>query len=513
MKKLNYSALAILILISIAANASETISYYDLKLQSVAITAAFYSASSALLIVFALFNVASRNRIGLWYTLQFAIGLFFVACIDGTAQHYLWPGNPELTNWVPLTALLLLNGNGLILAVVTSKEEATPLMNRLRGTFEVMGLLSLLCIALIPFVPIILLALVANLFFFPMVVSQVLSAMSWRPPGNNLGERQYIYAGRFSRITGLLFTLVVLLVSIIAFYQMSKDEFSYVDLVHPAVRLTYLILSLSLVATYLAHIIGIRRDHEDALQRELQSARREAQASEDKLLAEREFSRMRELAGRRRQKLSEASHDIRQPLVSLRLTLDKLKHSAGFADNLEYQQALAYIDKLADSFSEGANEADETPLSDSPTPATEHMPMNLLQQTITQMFAEEAGSKGIRLRTVPTSLSANVNPVAVMRIASNLVSNAIAHSGSAKILIGCRRAGNELVLEVHDQGHELTAEQFEHYKTTGVKGSDSNGLGLGLASCAELAEDNGYALYWKPTPLSPNCIALRLPRV
>jgi len=74
----------------------------------------------------------------------------------------------------------------------------------------------------------------------------------------------------------------------------------------------------------MAHIVGIQRDHDNALRLELQSARRAAKASEDKLNAERDFARMSEVAKQRRRQLSAASHDIRQPLD--RYSSSSIKH-------------------------------------------------------------------------------------------------------------------------------------------------------------------------------------------
>lgn len=514
MNKLTGQALLFLgLLVTACSSAAQSLSYYEQQLQSTAITAFFYAASIVLLIVFGLFNVASKNNFGLWYTLQFAIGLFFVACVDRTAEYLLWPNNPEFTDWVPLTALLTLNGNGLLLAVYSSSEESPPLMKKLSGTFHVMGLISFVCILLIPVAPIIVLALVANILFLPMVLSQVLSVMSWRPAGAESSQREYLYAGRFSRVTGLLFVLSVLIIGAIAWFQLSKDTFFYADFSYTFVRLTYALLSLSLVATYLAHIVGIREDREEALQRELQTARRAVQASEEKLLAERDFARMRELASSRRQKLFEASHDIRQPLVSLRLTLDKLKHSAELKHDIDYQQALDYIDDLADSFKPDDAEQE---FDTEPAPRSERqkevMPLNLLLQTIQQMFSGEASSKDIELRTVSTEMSALVNPVAVMRIVSNTVSNAIQHSGSNKILVGCRRAGDKVRIEIHDKGEGLTQHQFEQLSRRGQKGAASQGEGLGLANCVELALENDFQFGVAHSKLAGNYFLLIAPR-
>lgn len=498
-----YIALSLLFLIAM------TIPQSSLALQSIVTTSAFYTGSLVLLGVFALFNYSARNTIGLWYTLLFLLGLFFVACLDGTAAH-LWVDRPAYGQWVPLASLLLLNSSGLLLAAHAMDPRASAHIVRWRGTIQVLGLIGVCCLVAIPFVSRLYLALMANILFPAMVLAQLMSTLSWQSPGEQLSEDEYKLAGRFSRMTSLLFLLAIIALVAVAWYRIEQNIFNYAEISQVASRGIYLLLSVSLVITFFAHITGLRRDHDAALQRELHTARKAASESKQRLEMEREFSRMRELALHRRKQLSAASHDIRQPLVSLRLLLDKLQHSQPEQTLPDVTQALNYIDDIAASY------AAESPTASEPThteqAVLEALPVNLLLQTVRQMFAQEALSKGIEIRAIPCAATAWVAPVDVMRCINNLLSNALNHSHSTTILLGCRREEKHLNIMVYDQGPGISEKEFIHLKQPGAKGSDSDGEGLGLATVAEIAKTNAYEFGMKRWPQQANCFYLKVPR-
>lgn len=495
--------------------ADPTITYYELALQSTAITAAFYASAFVLLMVFALFNLSSRNHIGLWYTLLFAIGLLFVACLDGTGSHLIWGNYPFFDRWLPLATLLILNACGLLLASYTL-DTRLPFYPILKISMNVAGYLSLVLIILIPVGFQFYLALWGNIGFLLMVVAQVITTLGWRTPKVNPSEEAMRYSSIFSRITSLVFFIATAITGLILWHQSQQDTYSYADFIYVGARTVYLILSCSLVVTFMAHIMGIQRDHDHALRLELESTRRAALASEEKLKAERDFFRMKELAQQRRQQLSAASHDIRQPLVSLQLTLDKLSESSHADQKPEYQQALEYISQLAESYTypdsgiENSNEdvlRHEVEQND-----TEELPISLLFKTIQQMFEPEANTKNTELRFVDTNMSALVDPSAVMRIISNLVSNALAHTQSKKILLGCRRQGNSIFIQVYDQGEGLSQSEFQQMQQLHHKSETSKGEGIGLANCVELAAKSGYELSLTSTAGKGCCFSLLVPR-
>jgi K+-sensing histidine kinase KdpD len=76
--------------------------------------------------------------------------------------------------------------------------------------------------------------------------------------------------------------------------------------------------------------------------------------------------------------------------------------------------------------------------------------------------------------------------ILLARILRNFLSNAFRYTNKGKVLLGCRRSGNNICIEVWDNGagieQDQQAEIFKEFKR--LKSSQSafsNGLGLGLA--------------------------------
>jgi CheY-like chemotaxis protein len=73
----------------------------------------------------------------------------------------------------------------------------------------------------------------------------------------------------------------------------------------------------------------------------------------------------------------------------------------------------------------------------------------------------------------------------------NLLSNAVRYTDSGRILLGCRRAGDNVRIEVWDSGIGITEDQLPHifheyYQGTG--GAERGGFGLGLAIVKRLGK-------------------------
>jgi two-component system, sensor histidine kinase len=85
------------------------------------------------------------------------------------------------------------------------------------------------------------------------------------------------------------------------------------------------------------------------------------------------------------------------------------------------------------------------------------------------------------------------DPTMLSRILLNLVSNAIRFTPHGKVLVGCRRRGNEIRIEVHDTGIGIAPEQRtaifqEFFKIADTQRDDNHGLGLGLSIVKRLAD-------------------------
>ena len=97
-----------------------------------------------------------------------------------------------------------------------------------------------------------------------------------------------------------------------------------------------------------------------------------------------------------------------------------------------------------------------------------------------------------------TSRRAAIEPLALMRILSNLVGNAIKYTPKGKLLLGMRSTGNRVCIEVHDTDPGLTSSEFDTVLAREIRldrdRQAAEGNGFGLAIAAELARSQGCIL-------------------
>jgi len=120
-----------------------------------------------------------------------------------------------------------------------------------------------------------------------------------------------------------------------------------------------------------------------------------------------------------------------------------------------------------------------------------------LLQGINREYTDEARSKGVRLRVVQSRIVVISDGMLLHGILGNLVHNALKHTDrGGKILVGCRRRGQTLRIEVHDTGTGISSENltriFDAFQQVGSVQSD--GLGLGLFIVRRAANTLGHRL-------------------
>lgn len=249
---------------------------------------------------------------------------------------------------------------------------------------------------------------------------------------------------------------------------------------------TFSLDALLFAGALAARALSLRRERDDAHAAQIVAL--EAQAG----LASRlddvsaDYDRAAALAEERRMKLAATSHDLKQPLLSLQLSLKDRADVAAVAESVSYFQ---------DVVDRSLKEARPTPTGHAP-PRTDVQSLELskLLNNIVTMFEDEAASKGLELRAAPTSLAVLLEPVILMRILTNLVANAVKHNENGRILIGARRSSEQVAIEVYDTGNGIRPDQvkeiFEPYRS----GTGSLGEGLGLAVVRDLAESYGLSI-------------------
>lgn len=119
------------------------------------------------------------------------------------------------------------------------------------------------------------------------------------------------------------------------------------------------------------------------------------------------------------------------------------------------------------------------------------IPVMIVLSNVLAMFKDEARGKGLALKLVPSSASVKTQPIALMRIVSNLVSNAIKYTHEGRVVVGCRQEDETLRIEIHDSGPGIPDDDIERLLQPYERGETPGGTGLGLAVVSDLAQQHG----------------------
>ncbi|MFN8840120.1 MAG: ATP-binding protein [Burkholderiales bacterium] len=269
----------------------------------------------------------------------------------------------------------------------------------------------------------------------------------------------------------------------------------------------------------LEHRIAIRTGDElEALGAQFNTMASELQASYATLERKVE-ARTRELADANLSKsrfLAAASHDLRQPLHALGLLVAQLRaetdHAVRERVAARVEDAVAAMNALFDGLLD-ISRLDAGVVA--PTPGA--FPIGPLLERLDATFADDAAAKGLALRVAPSRAWVRSDPVLLERVLTNLVANAVRYTRRGGIVVGVRRAGETVRIEVLDSGIGIPEDRqravFGEFYQIAPEGTPrGQGLGLGLAIVERLCALLGHRLTLASAPGRGTRVALELPR-
>lgn len=152
-------------------------------------------------------------------------------------------------------------------------------------------------------------------------------------------------------------------------------------------------------------------------------------------------------------------------------------------------------------------------------PQTQTINIAVMMNRLVQDYIPVAQRKHITLRVHCIEAAAMSDPVLLERIVLNLLSNAIRYTPpNGTVLLACRRRGDNLRIEVRDNGIGIPAHEqqnvFREFVQLANSARDrSKGIGLGLAIVDRLAKLLGHPLTLSSAPNRGSTFALTVPRV
>ena len=195
--------------------------------------------------------------------------------------------------------------------------------------------------------------------------------------------------------------------------------------------------------------------------------------------------------------LAAAGHDLMQPLNAAKLFASTLAQYPFEADK---KQLLDHLEGSLQSVEDVLSVLVEISKLDAGgmEPKVRPLQLNTILKPLKDEFTALAATKNIELRTHCGDHWVLGDAHWLRRIIQNLLSNAVRYTEQGGVLIGCRKRGANLVIEVWDSGLGIPQSKlkdiFIEFKRLPNQTNDNKGLGLGLAIVERMANKLGYKI-------------------
>ena len=188
--------------------------------------------------------------------------------------------------------------------------------------------------------------------------------------------------------------------------------------------------------------------------------------------------------------LAAASHDLLQPLNAARLYVTSLVERQGGGENATL---IGNIDASLDAVEEILGALLDISRLDSGVmkPEIASFRIDEILRQLEVEFAPLAREKGLKLKFMPSSLTVTSDRRLLRRLLQNLVSNAVKYTLKGRVLVGCRRSGDRVRIEVIDTGIGIPKSKqrviFQEFHRLEQGARVARGLGLGLSIVERIA--------------------------
>ena len=210
--------------------------------------------------------------------------------------------------------------------------------------------------------------------------------------------------------------------------------------------------------------------------------------------------------------VASAVHDLLQPLNAARMFMSVLR--SRLADPAQ-QQTADHIDTALAAQDAILNSLLDISRLESGSLQTRVRAFALepLLETLAREFGIAAEASGLQLHWVPTRAVVVSDEALLRRILQNFLSNALRYTQRGRVLLGCRREGAWLRIQVHDQGpgipESLHREIFEEFRR--LHDGQERGAGLGLAIVERIGRLLGHPIAMRSTLGSGSMFEVRVP--
>ena len=474
---------------------------------SAIIATAFYVGLLAILTLLAAASLALKQYIWTLYTFVVFLGLAYIAFLEQNVTGIFWSSISLTPRELLILGYAMASVNFITAAIATDPNHS---LARFKKSLYAMSIL------------------LWSTWFFGINLKIADAIILFNLTGAACGIAHFIPFSTFKRLQGgpdnfLKYVISFLLISaILTAVLISADLFETDQYMLIMNRALILLIIICLSFFFIRRIFAVRNDREKVIQKSLNQATEQARINNELLEAERRHVQAKEIARLLNMRLATASHDIQQPISSLRTTVDVLSKNQSAEVREQLTNAFDYLTHLAGTYLEEAkvnlqsNESSNEILisNEEQNQETEPISISLIAGTLDRMFGDEAKDKGLSLNIDTIDGCVIAKPVVLMRILSNLVSNAIKHTESGIIGLSFAFLNEHILIKIsntrnasqNDIGHD----EDDFFKPW-VKGQESKGQGLGLSIVREQADEHGFDLECYSNEEEGTVFSIKLP--
>ncbi len=249
--------------------------------------------------------------------------------------------------------------------------------------------------------------------------------------------------------------------------------------------------------------------------RQLQTEQRIRRLAEaDELLqAERQKAAAQQLAQQSTLRLASASHDISQPLASLRYAIETLRSRGDevpLTDHID--RTLSYAQTLLKDLIADCQLQQPSP---------DEIWAGQLFHQVVAAYQQSARQKGLQLSYIDSGYQLHGSYLVLNRLLHNLVGNAVRYTQQGRVLVGLRRRNGGVEIQVLDTGPGLLPAQISQLQQPFIQGQQEGapqtnaegrqGFGLGLYIVKSLGEQHQLELRVRSMLHRGSCFSIWIP--
>jgi signal transduction histidine kinase len=248
---------------------------------------------------------------------------------------------------------------------------------------------------------------------------------------------------------------------------------------------------------------------------ELRSTLRRLEQSNTELVAAKENA---ERANQSKTRfLAAASHDVLQPLNAAHLSMSAL---ADLQTTDEGRKLVRQVERSLETMDDLLRTLLDISKLDAGVvrPDVGSVALEPVFAALRSDFQPLAAKKGLRLSIRPTALSVRSDRTLLSRILQNIVSNALRYTVKGGVVVGARRRGGRVIVDVADSGvgipddqREAVYEEFHRGPIAQHGELSGGGLGLGLSIVKRMVDALGHSISFRSVVGRGTVFRLELP--